>query len=143
MTWGEISSLSRWVSSWRSPASSWFCERTTVLTLGRRLAARPVCSRWLREGAPAQRNSPVEKAEVSERAKAKADTKLTPPDGLPVHSFTTLFADLGTLTLHHASIPGLPDNRFLLASEPTELQAKAFELLGMDPDRDAYISVTA
>ena len=32
-------------------------------------------------GAPAQRNSPVEKAEVSERAKAKADTKLTPPTG--------------------------------------------------------------
>ena len=84
----------------------------------------------------------MEKAEISERAKAKADTKLT-PDGLPVHSFTTLFADLGTLTLNHASIPGRPDSRFLLASEPTKLQARAFELLGMDPDRDAYISVTA
>ena len=95
-----------------------------------------------REGARAQRNSPVEKAEVSESAKAKADTKRT-PDGLPVHSFTTLLSDLGTLTLNHASLPGRPDSRFLLASEPTELQAKAFALLGMDPDRDAYISVTA
>ena len=95
-----------------------------------------------REGARAQRNSPVEKAEVSESAKAKADTKRT-PDGLPVHSFTTLLSDLGTLTLNHACLPGRPDSRFLLASEPTELQARAFELLGMDPDRDAYISVTA
>ena len=94
-----------------------------------------------REGARAQRNSPVEKAEVSKSAKAKADTKRT-PDGLPVHSFTTLLSDLGTLMLNHASLPGQPDSRFLLASEPTELQARAFELLGMDPDRDAYISVT-
>ncbi len=95
-----------------------------------------------REGARAQRSSPVEKAEVSESARAKADTKRT-PDGLPVHSFTTLLSDLATLTLNHASIPGRPDSRFLLASEPTELQARAFALLGMDPDRDAYISVTA
>ena len=76
------------------------------------------------------------------RRKAKADTKLT-PDGLPVHSFTTLLSDLGTLTLNHVSLPGRSDSRFLLASEPTELQAKAFALLGMDPDRDAYISMTA
>ena len=66
-----------------------------------------------------------------------------PRMSLPIHSFTTLLADLGTLTLGHASLPGRPDSRFLLASEPTELQARAFELLGMDPDRDAYINVTA
>ena len=95
-----------------------------------------------REGARAQRSSPVENAEVSKSAKAKADTKRT-PNGLPVHSFTTLLSDLAALTLNHASISGRPDSQFLLASEPTELQAGAFELLGMDPDRDAYISVTA
>ncbi len=95
-----------------------------------------------REGARARRSSPVEPAKVSDSAKAKADTRRT-PDGLPVHSFTTLLSDLGTLTLNHASLPGRSDSRFLLASEPTELQAKAFALLGMDPDRDACISVTA
>ena len=95
-----------------------------------------------REGARAQRSSPVEPARVSESARAKAADKRT-PDGLPVHSLTTLLADLATLTLNHASLPGRPDSRFLLASEPTELQKRAFELLGMDPDRDAYISVTA
>ena len=85
----------------------------------------------------------MEPARVSESAKAKAADKRT-PDGLPVHSLTTLLADLGTLTLNHASLlPGRPDSRLLLASEPTGLQARAFELLGMDPDQDAYISVTA
>ena len=95
-----------------------------------------------REGARTQRSSPMEPARVSESAKAKADTKRT-PDGPPVHSFRTLLADLGTLTLNHASLPGRPDSRFLLASEPTELQERAFELLGMDPDRGDCISVTA
>ena len=84
----------------------------------------------------------MEPAKASDSAKAEADTKRTPV-GLPVHSFTTLLSDLGTLTLNHVSLPGRSDSRFLLASEPTELQAKAFALLGMDPDRDAYISVTA
>ncbi len=38
---------------------------------------------------------------------------------MPVHSFATLLADLGTLTLNQAFLPGRPDSRFLLASEPT------------------------
>ena len=62
------------------------------------------------------------------------------PDGLPVHGFRTLLDDLGTLTLNDASLPGRPESLFRIATEPTELQAKAFGLLGVDPD--AYISVT-
>ncbi|MDE0521448.1 MAG: hypothetical protein OXH79_05780 [Boseongicola sp.] len=34
-------------------------------------------------------------------------------------------------------------SRFLLASEPTEPQARGFELQGMDQDRDAGMSATA
>ena len=94
-----------------------------------------------REAARAQRSSPVEPAAVSGSARGKADTRRT-PDGLPVHSFSTLLADLGTLTLNHASLPGRPDSRFLLASDPTALQARAFELLDIEPNQDAYISVT-
>ncbi len=67
-----------------------------------------------REGARAQRSSPVEKAEVSERAKAKTDTKRT-PDGLP----------------------GSPDHAFPLMAKPTERQGRAFELLDIDPAKDA------
>ena len=56
--------------------------------------------------------------------------------------FRSLLADLGTLTLNQACLPGRPDSRFLLVSKPTELQARAFNLLGMGPDRDAYASET-
>ena len=51
--------------------------------------------------------------------------------------FRSLLAGLGTLMLNQVSLPGRPDSRFPLASEPTGLQARAFELRGMDPDRDA------
>ncbi len=83
-----------------------------------------------REGARAQRNSPVERAEVS--ARAKAGTKRT-PDGLPVHSLRTLLADLGTLTLNEVTLPGGPDHAFPLLATPTELQRRAFKLLEIDP----------
>ncbi len=87
-----------------------------------------------REGAQAQRKSPVAPARVSESAKAKADTKLT-SDGLPVHSFTTLLADLATLTLNEVAIPARRAYRFPLMSEPTPLQARAFQLVEIDPTR--------
>ena len=92
-----------------------------------------------REAARAARSTPVGKAEVSGSGRAKASSKQT-PDGMPVHSFATLMADLGTLTLNDAVLPGRPGSRFTLAAEPTEIQARAFRLLGLDPDRAAYIS---
>ena len=49
------------------------------------------------QGARANRASPVEKAGVSESARAKSATKLT-SEGFPVHSMATLIADLATLT---------------------------------------------
>ncbi len=91
-----------------------------------------------REGARARRNSPVEPAGVSDSAKAKAGTKRT-PDGLPVHSFRTLLADLGTLTLNEVTLPGNPDHALPLLAKPTELQGRAFELLEIDLARDVAI----
>ncbi len=85
-----------------------------------------------REGARAQRSSPVEPARVSERAKAKAADKRT-PDGLPVHSLTTLLADLATLTLNEATVPAGPDHGFPVFAQPTELQRRALDLLEIDP----------
>ena len=95
-----------------------------------------------RPAARSRRRSPVEPAEVSVSAERKAEDKTT-SDGLPVHSFSTLLADLGTLTLNHASLSGHPDSRFFLAAEPTKLQKRAFELLGTDADRLTYINKTA
>ena len=87
-----------------------------------------------RAGTRALRKSPVEKAQVSERTKAKAARKRT-ADGLPGHSLWTLLADLGTLTLNQVTLPAAPEHPFAMFAKPTPLQPKVFELLGVDPTR--------
>ena len=78
----------------------------------------------------AARTSPVAPAARSPRALAKAATKQTPGD-LPVHSFATLLADLGTICLNTITPadPALPG--FRLVTTPTALQRQALELLGV------------
>ena len=68
--------------------------------------------------AQAARPSPVAPAARSPRALAKAATKHTPGD-LPVHSFATLLADLGTICLNTIAPadPALPG--FRLVTTPT------------------------
>jgi hypothetical protein len=80
--------------------------------------------------ASAARTSPVAPAARSPRAQAKAATKQT-PSAQPVHSFTTLLADLGTICLNTIAPadPELPG--FRLVTTPTALQRQAFELLGV------------
>jgi Transposase DDE domain len=80
--------------------------------------------------ASAARPSPVAPAARSPRALAKAATKHTPAD-LPVHSFATLLADLGTICLNTITPadPALPG--FRLVTTATALQRQAFELLGV------------
>jgi hypothetical protein len=80
--------------------------------------------------ASAARPSPVVPAARSPRALAKAATKQTPGD-LPVHSFATLLADLGTICLNTIAPadPALPS--FRLVTTPTAVQRQAFELLGV------------
>ena len=87
-----------------------------------------------RAGARVLRQSPVEKAQVSASTKAKAASKQT-PEGLPVHRFQTLLADLGTLTLNEVTLPDAPQHPFPMVAKPTPLQAKAFDLLGVDPGK--------
>ena len=80
--------------------------------------------------AQAARPGPVAPAARSPRARAKAATKQTPGD-LPVHSFATLLADLGTICLNTIAPadPALPG--FRLVTTPTALQRHALELLGV------------
>ena len=87
-----------------------------------------------RAGARALRKSPVQKAQVSARTKAKAARKRT-AEGLPVHNLQTLLADLATLTLNQVTLPDAPDHPFPMFAKPTPLQQKAFDLLGVDPTR--------
>jgi Transposase DDE domain len=80
--------------------------------------------------AQAARTSPVAPAARSSRALAKAATKHTPA-ALPVHSFSSLLTDLGTICLNTIAPadPALPG--FQLVTTPTALQRHAFELLGV------------
>jgi hypothetical protein len=80
-----------------------------------------------------RRSSVVAPATRSESAERKARTKQT-EDGLPVHSFRTLLADLGTLTLNHCVQPLISAKHELsLLSTPTPVQQRAFDLLGFSP----------
>jgi hypothetical protein len=80
--------------------------------------------------ARAARTGPVAPAVRSPNALAKAATKKT-PDNLPVHSFSSLLTDLGTICLNTIAPadPTLPG--FQLVTTPTALQRQAFELLGI------------
>ncbi len=87
-----------------------------------------------KDRAEERRSSPVTPAQVSESAAEKARTQHT-PDGLPVHSMTTLLADLAALTLNTVIIAECPETPFQLCAKPTPLQKRASELLNIDPTK--------
>lgn len=81
------------------------------------------------ETAQSQRASIVAPAQRSPSAEAKAATKQT-PDGLPVHSFRSLIADLATLTRNRIR---LGQQSFDISATPTVVQQRALELLQVRP----------
>lgn len=87
-----------------------------------------------REAAAALRTSIVAKAACSPAAQAKQTHGLT-DDGLPVHSFHSLLADLATLTRNEVVTAVVPAAALTLYTRPTTLHQKAFDLLGIDPAR--------
>jgi hypothetical protein len=87
-----------------------------------------------RAAAEAARTSPVAKAPRSPAAHEKDSCGIT-PDGLRVHSFHTLIADLATFTRNEVTTSAAPDRALILYPRPTPLQQKAFELLGLNPTR--------
>ena len=84
--------------------------------------------------AAAERASIVAKAQRSPAATAKQTRGIT-ADGLPVHSFQSLLADLATLTRNEAVTALAPDHVLTLYARPTPIQQQAFALLGIDPAR--------
>jgi hypothetical protein len=83
-----------------------------------------------KDAAEALRASVVAKAERSPAAVAKQTTGRT-EDGLPVHSFRTLLADLATLTRNTLVTAIAPEQPFTLTARPTPLQQKARDLLAL------------
>ena len=86
------------------------------------------------EAAAAMRASIVAKAERSEAARRKQTTGLT-DDGLPVHSFQSLLADLATYARIQATTALNDKYVFTLHTRPTPIQQRAFKLLALNPDR--------
>ena len=81
-----------------------------------------------------KRPHPVAPTPPSERAKAKAAHHHT-ADELPVHSLRTLLQDLATVTFNVTSATINPEAKIHVTTRPTPLQAKAFALLGVNPER--------
>ena len=77
------------------------------------------------------RRDPVAPAECSASAQAKKMDRTT-VDGFPVHSFQTLLRELATRCRNRCRIPAEPSAAtFQQLTEPTPLQARAFQLLGL------------
>ncbi|MGH3576200.1 MAG: IS1634 family transposase [Mycobacterium sp.] len=79
--------------------------------------------------AAAKRTNPVAAAQRSDEALAKAARKNT-TEGTPVHSFTSLLADLATICANQIQ-PADDMPAFTMITTPTALQRRAFELLGI------------
>ena len=84
-----------------------------------------------REAGERQRESVVRPAQRSPAARQKASSKRT-EDDLPVHSFRGLMSQLGTLTVNTMQVTE-GGGTFALPTEPTALQRRCFELLGVSP----------
>ena len=82
-----------------------------------------------RAATQAQRTSVVAPAQRSKAAQHKAVSKQT-ADGLPVHSFRSLLADLATLTRNRVRIG---EQAFDMLATPTVVQERALELLQVRP----------
>ena len=83
-----------------------------------------------RAEAAAARSSIVTPSQRSEAARRKAATKRT-ADGLPVHSFQSLLAELATFTRNTMAMVAAPHDTFLLYPQPTPIQLRAVELLAV------------
>ena len=82
-----------------------------------------------KDAAEALRASVVAQAQRSPTAVSKQTTGLT-EDGLPVHSFRSLLADLATLARNTITTAITPDYPLTVVTRPTPIQQKAFDLLG-------------
>jgi transposase len=80
-----------------------------------------------------KRRDPVAPAQPSTAAKRKKSARET-EEGLPIHSFTTLMAELGTRCRHRCRLKSDPSSSaFLMDTQPTPLQSRVLELIRLFP----------
>ena len=83
-----------------------------------------------KEAAEALRASVVAQAQRSPAAVRKQTTGWT-PDGMPVHSFQSLLADLATVAHNTITTAITPNYPLTIVTRPTTIQHKAFQLLSV------------
>ncbi|MHB1713144.1 MAG: IS1634 family transposase, partial [Acidimicrobiales bacterium] len=109
----------------RVRAHVFICMLAAYLVWHLRRAWAPLC---FTDEEPPARCDPVAPATSSLAAKAKAATKTTTDEEYPAHSLATLFDHLATLTRNTIVLAG--GVRVDKLTTPTDLQRKAFELIG-------------
>src|SRR6516225_8329857 len=112
-------------------APTCFCACSHITWNGTCATVWPPCSTTTpKRMRPKRCSSVVAKAERSASAITKQTTGRT-EDGLPVHSFRTLLADLATFTRNTLVTALDPQHTLTLTARPTPLQQKAQDLLGL------------
>jgi transposase len=77
-----------------------------------------------------KRRDPVAPAQPSPSARRKKATRRS-SEGLPLHSFKTLLAELAKRCRNTCRIKTDPASRFTMVTDPSPLQARALQLLGL------------
>src|SRR5215217_2373200 len=126
----QIRPIHHWLAE-RVRAHVFLCMLAYYLEWHMRRALAPMLyEEGDRKGAEALRPSPVARAQRSEAAVRKQTTGQT-AEGLPVHSFHSLIADLATLARNTVTTALAPNLPFTIITRPTPVQQQAFELLGL------------
>ena len=73
--------------------------------------------------------APPEPSPAAQRKRARHKTD----EGAPLTSLRDLLRHLATMTLNNVTSPINPDYSFTVTATPTDLQRRAFELLGIKP----------
>jgi len=117
----------------RVPAHIFLCMLAYYVEWHMRKALAPILFEDDQLESERKRRDPVLPAKPTEAAKKKKATHMT-PDGLPVHSFETLKAELASRCRNTYKLKN--DDSSLTFSQvpvPTALQKRAYELLGLFP----------
>ena len=119
----------------RVPAHIFLCMLAYYVEWHMRKALAPILFEDDQLDSERKRRDPVLPAKPTEAAKGKKSTRMT-PDGLPVHSFETLIAELASRCRNTYKLKN-DDSRVTFSQVPelTALQKRAYELLGLFPVR--------
>jgi hypothetical protein len=117
----------------RVPAHIFLCLLAYYVEWHLRRAWAPLLFEDEKRWEERKRRDPVLPAQPSAAAQAKKRSHQT-VDGLPVHSFQTLLAELASRARVTYALPSGDSNlTFQQVPEPTPLQARAYELLDLLP----------